>query len=130
MNLDQELIQKTLTFETYDGVLWRNYKLLSILDPATVLALGYDAPAKHIQHYPFLPAGTSDNWQDYMYAKFSLAGGTVEYLGVPWVKPTSIVINDNPSVNILVRNPSPQQLTSLRSMMVASGIEDFEISYI
>jgi len=130
MNLDQDLVKKTISFETYQGERITNLKLLSILDPQTAQALGFDAPAKHVQNYPFLPPGTSDNWQDYMYAKFVDADNKVSYYGVPWVKPESIVINDNPGVRITIIGATQAQIDNVKSMMIGSGISNFTVETI
>lgn len=127
MNIDQSLVNSVITFEAYSGEQFKNRKLLSILDSGTVLALGFDAAAAHHQNFPYMPQGTSDDFQSYMYAKFIDSSQTVTFLGVPWIKPSSVVVNDNPDYQIVIKNPTPQQLNSVRSMLTASGIEDFEI---
>lgn len=128
MEIDQNAVGTTLSFQTFDGAQYKNLKLLALLDSGTVVALGYDAVAGHHSQYPYLPPGTPDNFQQYMYGKFVDANQAITYLGVPWIKPSSVVANENPNYVLLLRNPTPQQVDSVRSMLIASGIEDFEIT--
>lgn len=123
--LDSALLDKTLTFDTYEGVRHKNLRFLSILDAQTVIALGFDAPAKHMQNYPYLPAGVPDTYSGYKYAKFMDANNDITYLGIPWVKPDSVTEVGVTTTRIIVRNADQPTLDSLRSMMIAHGIDDF-----
>lgn len=124
MQLNSDTLKKTLTFDTWEGIRHKNYRFVAILDAETVMALGFDAPAKHQQNYPYLPAGAPDSYSAYSYAKFMTGDNAIVYLGIPWVKATSIVENNNPTTLIRVK-ATQAELTSLRSMMIAHGMVDF-----
>lgn len=124
--LNSDSIDKTLTFDTFEGVRYKNLRFVSILDAQTVTALGFDAPAKHMQNYPYLPAGTPDTYSAYKYAKFLDANNAILYLGIPWVKPASITVSGAKTTRITVRNVDQTTLDSIRSMMIAHGVEDFD----
>lgn len=125
MKLNSDSLHKTITFDSYEGVNYKAYRFVAILDAATVVALGFDAEAKHRQNYLYLPVGAPDSYRAYSYAKLIDADNNVLYMGIPWVKPDSIKENANPTTYITVRGATTNQLSSLRSMMTASGIEDF-----
>lgn len=127
MQLDSTALNKTITFDTYEGVRYKNLRFVAILDAGTVTALGFDAPAKHMQNYPYLPPGVSDSYTGYSYAKFLDADNKTYYFGIPWVKPASITENANPVRLITLRNSDDATVASLRSMIIAHGIEDFTI---
>jgi hypothetical protein len=125
--LDSVTLNKTITFDTYEGVRHKNLRFVAILDAGTVTALGFDAAAKHMQNYPYLPSGVPDTYTGYSYGKFLDADNKVYYFGIPWVKPASITENANPVRLITLRNSDDATVASLRSMMIAHGIEDFTI---
>lgn len=127
MNLDNNAVGKTLSFETVSGEKYRNLKLLSFPDGATVAALGEDPVAKHKQYLPFIPDPKPLAYTDYLYTRFVDADGKAFYFGVPWIKPTSIEENSNVTYLFRVRNATTEQLNSVKVMMTKSGIEDFSV---
>lgn len=127
MQLNSDALNKTITFDTYEGVRYKNVRFIGILDAGSVVALGFDAAAKHMQNYPYLPPGVPDSYTGYSYAKLVNANNETLYMGIPWVKPASITENANPVRLITLRNSDDNTLASLRSMMIAHGIEDFTI---
>jgi hypothetical protein len=127
MQLNSDALNKTITFDSYEGPRYKNLRFVSILDAQTVIALGFDAAAKHMQHYPYLPPGVPDSYTGYSYAKFLDANNSVIYMGIPWVKPSSITENANPVRQITLRDTDDATVASLRSMMIAHGIENFTI---
>lgn len=131
MALTSADIGKTYTFETYNGVRHKHLKFLAILDSDTVASLGVDLPATHAQMYPYLPDGAPTSYQAYTYAKFvDLSGDHKYYIGLPWIRPTSLVEEGSPNYKIIIRNASAEKIQSVRSMLSASGIEDFTIQQI
>jgi len=130
MKLDSDTLKATLSFETYAGVKYNNLKFLAILDAGTVNDLGQDPFAKHMQNLPYLPDPKPEAYTDYDYALFRDAEGKKTYLGIPWVRESSIVDNGRPDYQMLIISPTQAQLDSLRSMAVASGIENFTLKAI
>lgn len=130
MKLDSSSLQATLSFETYAGVKYNNLKFLAILDAGTVTALGTDAFGLHLQNLPYLPDPKPEAYTDYSYALFRDAEGKKTYLGIPWVREDSIVNKGQPDYQMLILAPTPAQLDSLRSMAIASGIENFTLKAI
>jgi len=119
---------KVLHFETYTGERYTHMKFVSLLDGATVVELGFDAPAKHQQYIGSLPAGVPNNWKAYKYAKFYDIQNRAVYLGVPWINPDSVTEDDEAPYLITVWGVDTDTMNSIRSMLIANGVESFEIS--
>jgi hypothetical protein len=127
MKLDSETIDATLSFETHAGVKYNHLKFTGLIDAATMLALGQDPVGLHLQNKPYLPDPKPEAYTDYKYAMFVGADKQRVYLGVPWVREDSIVNNGQPNYIMTIIAPTPAQLDTLRSMAVASGIENFTL---
>ena len=129
MKLDSDAINQTLSFETYAGVKYSNLKFISLLDPDTA-GVYIDAVALHLQNRPYLPDPVPTAYSDYLYGLFKDAEGSKICLGVPWVREASIVTNDQPNYRIDLTAPTKAQVDSFKSMLAASGIENFKISIV
>lgn len=132
MNLNSETLQKTLNFETLDGVVFRGYKFVGILDAETASIFATDIRAWHAQMYPYL-TGVANDYRSYSYGKFIKADGSSSVsviLGLPWIKESSIEESSSIAYRVLVRNATYTQIQSLRNMMMANGLTDFEISQV
>jgi len=127
MKLISTNIGKTMTFQTFSGIKYSNQKLVALLDATTVEALGQDPIAGHIQNLPYMKDPKPGAYTDYLYAKFTDADGTPLYLGIPWTDEDSIVQNTTPNYVITLVGPEQAQVDSLKSMMIANGIENFTI---
>lgn len=127
MKLDDDALNKTLSFETVLGVKYNNLKFTDNLSALTLIALGQDPEALHQQYREKLPPGTPDDYRLYRYAKFEQVSGGPIFLGIPWVKEDSIEENEHPNYGGIFRSITAAQLDSLRTMITASGIEDFEL---
>lgn len=127
MKLDTDAIDKTLSFELYSQVKYSNMKFTDIISASTMLALGQDPQAAHIQNLPFL-TNVSDDYRQIKYGMFINADNEKVYLGLPWIKEDSVVENDSPVYQITFKQLTQAQLDSVRSMLTASGIEDFTIA--
>lgn len=120
---------KTLTFDTYSGIKYANLKFVSLLDPDTAINF-LDIHAEHIQNMPYMKDPKPTLATDYSYAKFVSADGKKIYLGVPWVNEDSITLNSVPNYRMTLIAPTQDQLDSLKSMAIASGIENFTLEAI
>lgn len=130
MKLESSTLQSTLSFETYAGVKYNNLKFVAILDAGTVSTLGQDPLGLHLQNLPYLQDPKPESHTDYSYVLFLDAEGKKTYLGIPWIREGSIVNKGQPNYLMTIIAPTPEQLSSLRSMAIASGIENFTIKAI
>lgn len=130
LTLTDANLDKTLSLETYLEEHKKHLKFVALLDAMTCVQLGFDAPAKHQQYISSLPPGVPNDWRSYKYAKFIDPKGESILLGVPWIKPESIVEDDDAPYVITVWGVDATAISSLRSMMIANGVEHFEITRI
>lgn len=128
MSLDLSSVGKTFNFETVDGVKYTQLTLISFLDAATVTSAGFDAAAEHQQMYPYAPNTIPTNYKSYLYPKFTDASGATVYLGAPWISTSSIEEVSTTSVTVVITDASSAQIDSLRSYLVANGLDKFTIS--
>ena len=129
MKLDSDAINQTLSFETYAGEKYSNLKFLSLLDPDTAMMYD-DVVAKHLQNRPYLPDPVPTAYSEYLYALFKNAEGKKTCLGIPWIRESSIISNEQPNYRIDLTAPTKEQVDSFKSMLSASGIENFKISIV
>lgn len=130
MKLDSNAIGKTLSFDTVAGEKLKNLKLVSLPDASTLLELGIDVVAKHKEYLPYIANPKPVSHTAYLYAKFVDTNGNRQYYGIPWIKESSVIVNSNPGRIIRMPTATEEQIESLKTMMVKSGIEDFTIEAI
>lgn len=128
LTLTDSSFDKVLHFETYLNERHKHMKFVALLDAQTVVELGFDAPARHQHYIGSLPPGIPNDWRAYKYAKFLDVQNRPVYFGVPWVKGTSITEDDTAPYIITVWGVDNNTMNSIRSMLVANGVEKFEIS--
>lgn len=129
MLLNSDSLDKTLSFNSIADEEFMNYKFVDILSAATVMALKFDAPAKHTQYMPYITDGTPDDYTKYKYAKFLASDGSTLYMGIPWIRAASIVENSAPVR--LIRLPAgvtDTQMDTVKSILLASGITGFTVT--
>lgn len=128
LNLTEENFDKILHFDTYTGARYTNLRFSSLLDARTVMQLGFDAPAVHQQNIGSLPPGVPNDFRAYRYALFYDVQNNPIYLGVPWVIESSITENENAPFIFTVWGIDNTVADSIRSMMIAHGIEHFTVT--
>lgn len=128
MTINYDTINQTLSFDSVAGEKFYNLKLVALLDAATVAALGQDPAARHKQYLPYMAEPLPALYTDYLYGKFVNADGASSYYGIPWIKDSSIVVNNTVVYLITVKNASPSSIDSIKQMMTKSGITDFSVN--
>lgn len=127
-NLTEDHFDKILHFETYIGGRYKNMRFSALLDARTVMQLGFDAPALHQQNIGSLPPGVPNDFRAYRYALFYDVQNKPTYLGVPWVRDSSITENDEAPYLFTVWGIDALTADSIRSMLIAHGVEQFEVT--
>jgi hypothetical protein len=105
----------TLLGTDYTGV-----TVMAVFDQATA-NLFTDTYAEHTRMYPYLPSGTPDDPTQYNWLKIKHANGNIEYLGVPWVNASSIVVYSMKTITAVIGNVTPDQLTDIKNALSANG---------
>lgn len=128
IELTHDNFDKVMNFESYTGKRYKSLKFVAILDGLTAVQLGFDAPAEHQQHIGSVPPGIPNDWKAYKYAKFMDVENNPIYLGIPWIVPSSVKEVDNSPYIFTVRGIDDTTAQSIRSMLIANGVEHFEIT--
>ncbi len=128
MSLTSADVKKRYNLETYLKFRYSNVVLLSLLDAQTLMDLGQDPQAMHIQNAPSLPPGGPTRYNDYLYGKFENPQGLITYIGLPWINPTTLQEITGLVHILTIRGASSDQIESLRSMLPTILINDFDIT--
>lgn len=95
--LDVQLGQR-FSFEVYPAAVlgnnFRDVRMEAMLNARTAASFGVDIQALHANVYPTLPEGSTPNDAlQYNYIRVQYQSGEYAVIGVPWIRPESIVIS-------------------------------------
>lgn len=97
-------IGSVASFELYPapilGSVFKDVTVLAVLDQDTA-NFWIDTVAMHTNVYPMLPAGTPNNPNQYHYLKVRHSNGEVSIIGMPWIKPHTVVISDKRQLTLI-----------------------------
>ena len=115
----------TVSFEVYPSTLFTtDYKacvLKSLLDSEDANAI-VDTLALHRQVFPTLPAGTvPDDPTKYNWLKVQLPNGKHEYLGLPWIKDSSVTLMANLTITVTIPNAKASDVDTISKVLGANG---------
>ena len=129
--LNKMNIDDVVTFDVYPsdllGTKYHHCKVKAILDYDSVRQAGVDPDALHVKVFASLPVGTPNDPQAYQWLKIQLVSGEYDYIGIPWVKADTIVVNTTTTVTVTYRNVSPNDVQKIRVMSANNGYTDFDI---
>lgn len=121
-----------VSFDTYApavlGTIYRDCTVMSHLDAETVRELGRDPHAKHVAIYPTLPAGeTPNDYKAYLYVKLKLLNGTIDYIGIPWVRKETIKSRQVKRAVITVEDVGPDDVREIIEQLSAAGYKSAKV---
>lgn len=124
-----------VTFDTYaPAILGTEYNecvVLAHLDADTVRMLGNDPAAKHANVYPTLPPGqTPNDYTSYLYVKLRMLNGTLEYLGIPWIRQETINARQVQCAVITVEDVGPEDVQEIIEQLSAAGYKSAKVELI
>lgn len=102
------------------GTGYSRAKVLGVLDHRTASQY-IDVPATHANVFPSLPAGTPNDYRSYWYVKLLLSSGIETCIGIPWIIDSSLIIHENSSLQITLRDVGPQEQEELIRLITARG---------
>ncbi|BEG72687.1 hypothetical protein [Pseudomonas phage PA1C] len=107
-------IGQKISFEVYPsaqyGNNFKNVTLAAFLDANLVRILGFDLIAAHQNVYPTLPAGTPNDPSQYSYVRVEFEGGQHQYIGIPWIREGSVVVNNGQKATLVFQNIDQRRL--------------------
>lgn len=118
--------ESTVSFDLYPasflGTSIKNAKVLGVVNAATAMKLGFDAPAVHATVKPSLPPEAPAQYDQYQYVMLKLASGQETFIGIPWIKDSTYVEEMIRTVAIYIENISPDQQNLALQALSAIGL--------
>jgi hypothetical protein len=111
------------------GTGYKNAKLLAVLDADTARQF-IDPVAKHANVYPTLPVGTPDKYDGYYYLKLRLANGSIDVVGIPWIKDETFVQVTTKSMRLTVENVAAADQNKVLEALSANGFTAVKVEYL
>lgn len=119
-------LDTTVSFDLYPahflGTRIKNAKVLGLVNATTAMQLGFDAPAVHAAVFPTLPNGTVNAYDKYYYVRLKLTSGESTFIGVPWIKESTYVVEVVRNVALHIENISPDQQNRAIQALSAIGL--------
>lgn len=109
------------TFATITSNIYRSVKVVGILDAASAIALGLDAPAMHAKVFPTLPEGSINDYRKYPYVRIQHPNGSYESIGIPWIVPATIVVKQSSVITAVFEGVGPGDVEKIRQMAALNG---------
>ena len=109
------------------GASFANVTVMGTIDEATAREKLATAEI-HAQVYPFLPSGTPDDPTAYDYLRFKTLTGETVTIGIPWIKPESVVLVDAKTLDITVGQVKSEDVTIIRNLLVQAGYKNLAMN--
>lgn len=121
-----------VSFDTYApavlGTVYRDCTVVSHLDADTVAALGRDPHVMHVAIYPTLPPGeTPNDYKAYLYVKIRLLNGSIDYVGIPWIRKETIKARQVKRAVITVEDVGPDDVREIIEQLSAAGYKSAKV---
>lgn len=98
-----------------------NYcSIKAVLDYDTVSNF-IDIDALHANVYPSLPNGVPNNPCEYSYLKILQPSGQHNYIGLPWVDKSSIVVHGESNIRFSIENVIAEDISKINALLSANG---------
>ena len=124
-------VSHSYSFDVYPspilGTGFSNCTVLSIMDHDSA-ALQVDTMALHAQVYPYLPTGTPDDPTLFTYLKIRLPSGDTTILGSSWVNMATVQEITRTTIVAAIKNVTPNDLDTVRRVLLANGFEHIELT--
>lgn len=125
-------LKSVYNFDVYPVTLlgsnWQNVTVMSLMDYATVMNSGFDAPAMHAQVFSYLPSGTPNDPSQYDYVKLKTAAGAITYLGIAWINLASVVQVDSVTIVVTIGNVTSASTSLVRQALVQNGFNNLSMT--
>jgi len=124
-SLQEIQIGQRFSFEVYpSAILGNSYKdviLEGFISPSMAQAFGQDIAALHANVYRTLPASTPNDPLKYNWMRVKHPNGSFSTLGVPYVRPESVVVATTGVLDLRILDVSPADQTRILQMLSANG---------
>lgn len=121
---DVQIGQK-ISFEIYPtaqfGNNFQNVTLAAFLDANLVRILGFDIISNHQNVYPSLPAGVPNDPTQYSYVRIEFESGQHQYLGIPWIREDSVIVNTGQKATLVFQDIDQRRLQRIIDACAANN---------
>lgn len=121
-----------ITFETVLGERFRNHEYVAFIDNGWNIAskLGVDVIALDSQYRPAMSLPAPATFKDYPFIAFKDPSGDYVYLGLPWIKDSTIEVKDAVNYQITLEAPTQLQMDTIKSILSTLGIVSYTVDRI
>jgi hypothetical protein len=124
-SISQIEIGQRFSFEVYpSAILGNNFKdviLEGTLSPAMAQAFGTDIYSLHNNVYRTLPTTTPNDPLKYNYIRVRHQNGNLSVVGIPYIRPESIVISTRGVLDLRFDNVTQEDQTRILNALSANG---------
>jgi hypothetical protein len=125
-NITQVEIDQRISFEVYPaerlGNNFKNVRMCAVLNPETARALGHSLYEAHQNVYPTIPTGQiPNNPTQYNYVQVQFENGEKQIIGIPWIRPDSVVINDGKTLTLVFQDLDQRRKDRILAAVAANN---------
>lgn len=124
-------IDQRFSFEVYPASIignnFKDVKLDGIISARSATTFGVDIVSLHAQVYPTLPPGTPNDPFKYSWVRVTYPNGETVTLGVPWIRPESIVVSAGGRVTIMFENKSQSDVDRMLLALSSNGFRPDDV---
>lgn len=124
-------IRGVYNFDVYPAVLlgtdFKNVTVLALMDFETANK-EIDARARHVNFYPYLPAGTPNNPAAYDYIKIKTTAGNTTILGVAWINLDTVVEVESRTASVTIKDVTASDVPRIKQALAQNGFNNVTIN--
>lgn len=125
-------VGQNYSFDVYPtnilGTDFKNVKVLAILDCDSANQIIQTKPM-HINVFPFLPAGTPNNPEQYNYLKILTASGTTTAIGIPWIKENTVVAVNYKKAIVEIEPVNLEDGPKIAAALIKNGFKNITVRF-
>jgi hypothetical protein len=118
-------IGQRFSFETYSpgrlGNGFQDVRLEGVMSAQMAANFGVDIYALHQNVYASLPQGTPNDPTQYGWVRFATQSGEYQIIGIPYIRPESIMLSTGGTFNLVFQNKTDTDLQRIMTALSANG---------
>ena len=123
-------IRGVYSFDVYPapllGTNFKNVTVLAVMDFETANN-EFDALARHVNYYSYLPTGTPNNPAAYDYIKIKTTADNVIIIGIAWINMSTVVEVESRTATVTIKNITATDVPRIKNALVQNGFNDIAI---
>lgn len=131
--LEKLPIGATVSFETYAPEILRTVHKQAVvvahIDADSARQMGGSPYEQHAAIFPRLPAGTPATADEYLFLKLRLLNGQYDFVGLPWIKPETIVTSKRGRIVLVLEDRIQTDIQTAVQALSANDLPVASVSY-